>query len=307
MRKATLAILLFVFLICHSVLSSNNLAYSYPPKTPPTDTVPLSINEEDLLDYDDSVLLFPAYNLYAGWDTQHIHAPKFNIATLADSVKPIPLFDQYSCGFVPPFEGKITSCFGPRKRRYHYGADIDLETGDAVKAAFDGKVRIAQKSKTYGNVIVIRHSNGLETYYAHLSKLNVEVGQEIFAGDVIGLGGNTGRSRGSHLHFEVRFLGQPINPTDLISFSENKLVSDTLLISKKTFEYLQQAHKTAKASKGSKSGKITTASKGGYHSVNKGDTLNAIAKRYGTTTAIICKKNNITPKTTLRIGQKLKV
>jgi murein DD-endopeptidase MepM/ murein hydrolase activator NlpD len=302
MRKAFFAILLFTHTFCLPLLAKPISFFRYPPKTPPTDTVPLTINEEDLLDYEDSVMLFPAYDLYAGWDTQHIHSQKFNVATLADSVKEIPLFDKYGCGFVPPFEGRVTSSFGPRKRRYHYGADIDLETGDAVKAAFDGKVRIAQKSKTYGNVVVVRHNNGLETYYAHLSKMNVEVGQEIFAGDILGLGGNTGRSRGSHLHFEVRYLGQPINPNELISFTENKLVKDTLVISRKTFEYLQYVAKKGKGSKASKQG----YTKGNY-TVRKGDTLNAIARRYGTSTAAICKKNGFKPTTTLRIGQRLKI
>lgn len=270
-----------------------------------TDTVPYAMDEEEMMDYNDSLISFPAYDLYCGWDTVNIHSLKFDIATLKDTSKNILLFDERSCGYVHPFEGKITSQFGPRKRRYHYGVDIDLETGDCVAAAFDGKVRIAKKSKSYGNVIVIRHANGLETYYAHLSKISVEIGQEVYAGEVIGLGGNTGRSRGSHLHFEVRYMGQPINPSELISFDEHKLLSDTLTISTKTFSYVAAAKQAAAktmAAKG-KGGKVTK----GVYVVKKGDTLYSIARRYGTTTKAICQKNGIKANSTLRLGQKIKI
>lgn len=265
-----------------------------------TDTIPYAMDEEEMMDYNDSLISFPAFDLYCSWDTLNIHYAKFDITTLKDSIHEVSLFDENSCGYVHPFSGKVTSKFGPRKKRFHYGVDIDLETGDAVNAAFDGKIRIAKKSKSYGNVIVIRHSNGLETYYAHLSKSNVVVGQEVFAGEVIGLGGNTGKSRGSHLHFEVRYLGQPINPTEIISFDDQKLVSNTLCLSKETFGYIAEAKKAAaKTYASSKSKKI--------HVVKKGDTLSGIAKRYGTTTSKLCKKNGIKSTSTLRLGQKIRL
>lgn len=263
-----------------------------------TDTVPYVINEEEMMDYNDSLSSFPAYELYCGWDTANIHSPKFDVSSLKDSVREVVLTDAYSCGYVAPFIGNVTSGFGPRRRIFHYGIDLDLETGDVVGAAFDGKVRIAKKSKSYGNVIVIRHSNGIETYYAHLSKINVEVGQEVYAGENIGLGGNTGRSRGSHLHFEVRYLGQPINPTDVISFTEHKLISDTLCLSKKTFDYVSAAKKIASV-KGGKGSKI--------HVVKKGDTLSSIARKYGTSTKSLCQRNKIKTTSTLRLGQKIKL
>jgi murein DD-endopeptidase MepM/ murein hydrolase activator NlpD len=151
-------------------------------RTVGTDTVPYVLHEEDLEEISDSLALFPAMGLYSDWDTTHIHFPKFNVKSLNDSILELTLCDENSCGYVHPFFGDVTSSFGPRKRRFHYGIDIDLETGDQVVAAFDGKVRIARKSSTYGNVVVIRHNNGLETYYAHLSKMNVETDQIIYAG-----------------------------------------------------------------------------------------------------------------------------
>jgi hypothetical protein len=264
-----------------------------------TDTIPFVMDEEEMMDYNDSLISFPAYDLYCGWDTVNIHSSKFNIETLKES-KQVTLCDSNSCGYVHPFTGNVTSNFGPRKRRFHYGIDIDLETGDNVSVAFDGKVRIAKNSKSYGKVVVIRHTNGLETYYAHLSKINVEIGQEVFAGEIIGLGGNTGRSRGSHLHFEVRYLGQPINPNEIISFTENKLVSDTLSLSKKTFNYISEAKKAAARV-------IASSGKGRVYVVKKGDTLSSIARRYKTTTKTLCKKNKIKSSSKLRLGQKIRV
>lgn len=308
MRKTALLLLFSLFGIASVPLSGATNTAVVPVKFDTNhDTIPYAIDEEEMMDYDDSLVSFPAYDLYCGWDTVNIHSHKFDVNTLKDSTKEIVLTDEYSCGYVHPFEGKITSTFGPRKKRYHYGVDIDLETGDCVAAAFDGKVRIAKKSKSYGNVIVIRHANGLETYYAHLSKINVEIGEEVYAGQVIGLGGNTGRSHGSHLHFEVRFMGQPINPMDLISFDEHKLLSDTLTLSSQTFSYIVAAKKAANLTYASSKGGKGSAGSKGVHIVRQGDTLSAIARRYGTTTKALCQKNGIKPTSILRLGQKLKL
>lgn len=301
MKKIFFSILLFSSLQPAIAKAGNKIidptASGYFPK----DTVPYAIDDEEMMDYNDSLISFPAYDLYCGWDTVNIHSAKFNVALLKDTTKNILLFDENSCGYVHPFAGKITSGFGARKKRYHYGVDIDLETGDCVSAAFDGKVRIAKKSKSYGNVIVIRHANGLETYYAHLSKINVEIGQEVFAGQVIGLGGNTGRSRGSHLHFEVRYMGQPINPSELISFDEHKLLSDTYTLSYKSFDYLTEAKKAAAKNYASQK-----KGKGRIYVVQKGDTLSAIARKYGTTAKSLCQKNGLKMNAKLRLGQKIK-
>ena len=121
--------------------------------------------------------------------------------------------------------------------------DINLETGDTVRCAFDGKVRIAQISKSYGFVVVVRHNNGLETYYAHLSKLLVKPGDEMEAGMILGLGGNTGHSFGSHLHFETRFRGIAIDPSNLINFQTQTLHTDTYNLTKSDFKYLAEQYK----------------------------------------------------------------
>ena len=303
MKKIVLTFFLSSLLHVTFAISGNKESAFTKASNLITDTIPYVIDEEEMMDYNDSLISFPAYDLYCGWDTVNIHSVKFNVESLKDSAKAVVLYDENSCGYGHPFMGNVTSKFGPRKKRFHYGVDIDLDTGDAVASAFDGKVRIAKKSKSYGNVIVIRHSNGLETYYAHLSKINVEIGQDVYAGEIIGLGGNTGRSRGSRLHFELRYLGQPINPDEIISFRDNKLISDTLCLSKKTFDYVAEAKKAAaKNYANSKSGKGRKV-----HTVKKGDTLYAIARKYNTTTKALCQKNGIKESKTLRLGQKIKV
>lgn len=260
-----------------------------------------------LLTHSDSVCMFPAYNMYSQWDTTVIHPYNFDAACFKDSVQLI-LTGIYSSRCFIPRIGRTNSNFGPRHRRAHFGVDIDLETGDTVVSAFDGMVRIAKRNKSYGNVVIIRHENGLETIYAHLSKLNVQPNQCVRAGEVIGLGGNTGHSYGSHLHFEVRYKGEPLNPNELFSFSECKLVADTIEINLNSFQFYNdyKAGKYKYLKKGKKYAKTKVKLKPGYYSVRKGDTLYSIARKYGTTVDKLCKLNKIKPTTVLRLGTKIK-
>jgi len=302
MKKTFSFFLLFSLLYLASASSVASPVDFINPYTEPTDTVPYIFNEEELPSCNDTLALSPAFDLYENWDTENIHFRKCNIDSLREISKKITLCDNSSCGYVHPFQGKVTCPFGAHRRYYHCGVDIDLETGDKVMAAFDGKVRIAKKSSSYGNIVVIRHSNGLETYYAHLSKIKVEVGQEIFAGDIVGLGGNTGNSRGSHLHFEVRYLGQAINPADIISFTDDKLISDTLQINKQTFSYLAKGKKATNST--ANAGKLLA---GNVYVIKSGDSLSAIARKYGTSIDLICKKNKLSKTTILQLGQKIKI
>jgi murein DD-endopeptidase MepM/ murein hydrolase activator NlpD len=257
----------------------------------------------------DSLLAFPSNDLYSSWDTAVIHPYSFAESFKHDSAL-VRLTEPTDCGFVLPFSGNVTSEFGWRKRRPHYGTDIDLETGDTVMAAFDGMVRIAKLNRSYGNVVIIRHKNGLETVYAHLSKILVEAGQVLEAGQIIGLGGNTGHSFGAHLHFEMRYLGQAMDAEDFIDFTTGTLKKNECLITKSDVETkydLRALHSRQKKDlnltrvTGSKSkhGKVIT--------VRKGDTLGRIAQRNHTTIKAICKKNGIKQSKVLRLGQKLKV
>ncbi|PLX01784.1 MAG: metalloendopeptidase, partial [Marinilabiliales bacterium] len=167
--------------------------------------------------YDSVVTDIPDSAIFPEWDYKEIHERKFDFYNAKDTQLVI-LADSFGCNYYHPVDNRVTSDFGVRKWRFHYGIDVKLNTGDPVHASWDGVVRISRYSRSYGNVVVIRHDNGLETLYAHLSKRLVKTDSLVHAGEVIGLGGNTGRSYGSHLHFEVRYFDEAINPRDIIDF-----------------------------------------------------------------------------------------
>lgn len=235
--------------------------------------------------YDDSP--FPSNSFYNSWDNYNMHP-----AVMDDNEQ-----DNYSlvlrdtlnfCDFHPPVKGVITSNYGWRNGRSHQGMDIDLEVWDPIHASFDGMVRVSRFHPAYGRVVVIRHYNGLETLYAHMHRLKVQVGDVVEAGQVIGLGGSSGRSTGSHLHFEVRFRGKPINPRSVISFKDYSLISDSVELVKTKWDSYQCYPK----------GKS-------FYIVQKGDFLTKIANQYGTTVQRICEINGIKSSSTLRVGKRL--
>jgi murein DD-endopeptidase MepM/ murein hydrolase activator NlpD len=176
-------------------------------------------------------------------------------------------------------------------------------------------VRLAKYCQGYGNCVIVRHNNGLETVYAHLSKLLVEPGQTISAGFLLGLGGNTGRSRGSHLHLEFRYLGQALDTEDFIDYEKGELKTNNFTLRKIDVENkydlraLHSRHKSdiGYARAGSKGGKYSGVAKGGIYRVRSGDSLGKIAKRNHTTVKALCKKNKIKENTILRLGQKIKI
>ena len=186
----------------------------------------------------------PANGVYESWTNSRINPYMTPISKLPDSVR-INL-SQY----VPPVTSFITSHFGMRRYRFHYGTDLKLNVGDPVHCAFNGKVRITgYEGKGYGNYVVVRHDNGLETVYGHLSKISVHENQALKAGDEIGLGGSTGRSTGPHLHFETRYLGNAINPEKLFDFAYHMPLKDQYVITRNhSFDYqhvAQASHSSA--------------------------------------------------------------
>jgi LysM repeat protein len=169
----------------------------------------------------------PANDIYKGvWANARVNPYGYTVAQIPDTV----LIDL--TGFNRPCKGRVTSHFGwrPRFGRWHYGTDIGVRTGDKIHSAWAGQVRICGwDPKGYGNYIVIRHDNGFETVYGHLSKINVQENQGVKAGEVIGLGGSTGHSTGPHLHFEIRYLGITINPELIVDFDRGDLHNDGIL------------------------------------------------------------------------------
>jgi len=248
----------------------------------------------------DSIARIPAYNEYCSWDTKNLFAEK----TGKEEVNAPLAFTlcHEACDFVYPANGIITSPFGPRWGRMHYGLDIDLETGDPVSAAFEGMVRISQTHASYGNVVIIRHSNGLETLYAHLSQRHVKPGDYVQAGDLIGLGGNTGRSYGSHLHFEVRYKGDAIDPNLLVDPNQKSLRDWEFVLHKFHFTYVTPEYEKAMAARKESVGSGSKK----YHSVKRGETLSSIARKHGTSVSSLCKLNRIRESAMIREGQKLR-
>ena len=240
-------------------------------------------------------LMFPADELYgSNWENRWVDpfrgAAKVNFP---DS------FAIDCSSFVYPIAidsmARITSKYGPRRRRMHKGIDLKVLKGDTIRAAFNGKVRIkAFERRGYGYYVVLRHPNGLETIYGHLSKILVEENQIVRAGETIGLGGNTGRSTGSHLHFETRFLGQAINPAEIIDFENGVPHQDTYVFHNVKIN-------------GRRSNIYTSSSdRLVYHRVKSGDTLGKIARIYGTSVNELCRLNGLKSTSVLRIGQSIR-
>ncbi|MBR4738583.1 MAG: peptidoglycan DD-metalloendopeptidase family protein [Bacteroidales bacterium] len=238
--------------------------------------------------------------LFEGFDTAMIHLPKFDVNSLTE-----PLYIElrndaagHKFTWPTPWTARPTSHFGPRRRRFHYGLDLAQPTGEPIYAAFDGVVRISKRNKSYGNLVIIHHANGLETYYAHMSARHVSVGDQVKSGDLIGLCGNTGRSFGSHLHFEVRYMGNAINPEDVLDCATHDLVCDRLELTANSFR---------KVARGGKGGGGSNVSSGGWYRVRQGDTLEKIARRNGTTVRRLCQLNGISQNKILHPGDRLKV
>lgn len=274
------------FLAMMLVFSAQSFGQDLLAEQPPLDTQMAKI---------DSVVLdrliraeayeYPAQDLYPEWSNEYAH--KYTNVVMPDSL----VIDLI--GFCMPTENtKVNDIFGyrPRRRRMHYGLDVKVERGDTIRSAFDGKVRyVSYQRRGYGHYVVIRHPNGLETLYAHLTKSLVAENEVVKAGDPIGLGGNTGRSTGTHLHFETRLLGKALNPALMFDFPNQDVTGDT-------YVYLKPKKKV-----------YDPSDPDTYYKVRKGDSLGRIASRQGTTVKNLCKLNGITTKTVLRPGQILRL
>jgi murein DD-endopeptidase MepM/ murein hydrolase activator NlpD len=244
------------------------------------------------------------------WDEVNSNPYKMQLTDLptAWSLWLVDSLDQYHC----PYQAEVyhRGKFGMRRGRRHQGVDIPLKTGDPVYATFTGKVRMSKYFGAYGNVIVIRHENGIETFYAHLSKRHVEAGDWVNAGDVIGLGGSTGRSTGPHLHYETRYNGFAFDPQWLIDFKTGDLRHRLFVLKKKYFNiYSNYEQDFDDEAKNEEEDKKEDAEKAAmkYYTIKSGDTLGRIAINNGTTVNALCRLNGITPKTTLKIGRRIRV
>lgn len=214
-------------------------------------------------------------------------------------------------GYHMPVPGKMTSNYGYRKRfgRMHKGIDLAIKSNDTIYAAFDGKVRLtAYERKGYGNYVIIRHPNDLETVYGHLNKALVKPDQVVKAGDPIGLGGSTGRSTGPHLHFETRYMGYAINPNAIFDFENQTTHTDTYTFTKKTYTKARNFAPEKSLAKAEKSNPYRAGDEDqDTYTVKKGDTLSSIAKSYGLSATTLRKINDMSTGDVIKVGQILKL
>ncbi|MBP9985355.1 MAG: peptidoglycan DD-metalloendopeptidase family protein, partial [Prevotella sp.] len=238
----------------------------------------------------------PAADLYNDWDNRYAH----HRTEMPDSFK-IDL--RHFC--MPTPSRVVTSNFGSRWGRPHKGLDIKVYIGDSIRAAFSGKVRIVRyEAAGYGKYIVIRHPNGLETIYGHLSEQLVSENQTVKAGEVIGLGGNTGRSTGSHLHFETRLCGVALNPALMFDFRNQDVTGDYFVYNSNTYdrESVEATRIRGKIGNGGYTRDLVQDGKPGrytgqikensaeilYHKVKAGETIQSISKKRGVSVDKIC-------------------
>ena len=255
--------------------------------------------------------------LYEDWNNTYAH----RATELPDSFR-ITL--KHFC--MPTESREATSNFGPRWGRTHKGIDIKVYIGDTIRAAFPGKVRMVKyEAAGYGKYVVIRHQNGLETIYGHMSNWLVKEDEVVKAGQPIGLGGNTGRSTGSHLHFETRLCGVALNPALMFDFRNQDVVDDYYMFRKDRYESESIAANQLRGKVGN--GSYTAAEVRGektqannakkerienknseirYHKVAAGETLYSIAKRRKVTVDDLCRLNHLTRDIKVRPGQLLR-
>jgi murein DD-endopeptidase MepM/ murein hydrolase activator NlpD len=234
----------------------------------------------------------------------HLHvAGSKKMMSTPDSLA-IPILSEGMNLFTFPFQGKIISPYGAKRRGHlHSGVDIKLLQGDTIKNAFDGKVRLAKSYSGYGLMVVVQHLNGIETLYSHLSKILVKEGDTLKSGSPVGLGGRTGRATTTHLHFEIRFLGTHFDPSLLIDYDNYALRTDTLVAYNRKGKVFFLPKGEAPPSKPIS----LLVSQTDYYIVQKGDTLYSIARNHGISLTNLCELNNISPTGILSIGKKLKV
>ena len=256
----------------------------------------------------------PASELYQEWDNRYAHKR----TEMPDTFK-IDLRHF----FMPTPSRVVTSNFGNRWGRPHKGLDIKVYIGDTIRAAFSGKVRIVRyEAGGYGKYIVIRHPNGLETIYGHLSEQLVSENQSVRAGEVIGLGGNTGRSTGSHLHFETRLCGVALNPALMFDFRNQDVTGDYYVYNVNTYneESVEATRLRGKVGNGGYTRDLVQNGELGsyqnkthasndellYHKVKNGETLASIAKLRGVTIEKICSLNHLSANAKVRPGMILR-
>lgn len=239
MNKLSIVCLLSIILLSNVDTNAQKSLADTNFVGPPIDTTLLRIDysniEEVILKLPITNNEIPCNNVYEKWNNDHVRVKRRDMADVFKNQIDINLLPPGN--FVFPVKGKVISLYGYRGKSVHTGIDIKLNKGDSVRACFDGVVRLSKRYSSYGKIVVIRHYNGIETVYSHFSKLLVNVNQKVKAGDVIGLGGRTGRASTEHLHFETRYLEEPFNCQHFIDCKNFSLFDNSVTLTAKTFKF----------------------------------------------------------------------
>lgn len=300
MKLRTLTLIISLFSSTFSI-AQQTLQDTIKPKIQSSEMDSLLNTIEDI--HEDSIPSLDAVLYKNIWSSSQIKYPENTLPNKNDTIT-ILFANGGTLNFVPPVKGKILSKFGIRHGRMHTGTDIKLNSGDTVRCAFDGKVRLAKRFSGYGNLVLVRHNNGLETIYGHLKAIKVKVNDSIKAGDLIGLGGRTGRATCNHLHFETRLFGQAFDAGKYIDYDTFTLKADKIIYANKRFETDKANFKKKPSPAEAEILAMGTARK---HVIRKGDTLSVIARKYHTSVKKICAANHLTANSTLKVGRVLQI
>lgn len=276
----------------------------------------VNLSENEIVEVEDANFIsetyqIPGYALYDKyWDTENLCSRPLNIPFEGNPLR-IILVQSNNNPFLFPCMGELKTVYGEMKGIFHPGVDLTLKSGAPVKTCFDGVVRMAKIYGDYGRVVVVRHYNGLETVYAHLSRIMVKPGQILRAGDVLGVSGKSGKSGEEILHFETRFMNESFNPDLFIDFDEMDLKDNTLILNegdleKKVVEK-QEKPKTISMT-GNKQPVDEVDSAVQYHIVKAGETMYRISVQYKVPLNRLLQMNNMTENNaTISVGQKIRV
>ncbi len=197
---------------------------------------------------------------------------------------------------LPPIthEALIGSPYGIRSHRLHRGVDVNVIKDEPVVAAYPGEVTMSRYNKGgYGHYVLIKHPNGIETLYAHLSKRLLSVGDKVFPGDIVGLAGNSGRSSAAHLHFEIRYSEVNIDPTTVIDFPHWTLQPG---VDKFSMKKARNDHRKIQAQLRNYN----------FYVVQAGDSQGDVANWFNISIESLCRINDLKPGAPLKAGQKLR-